>query len=207
MISKEVPVSLKLPPSRIARSKGIHVSSIIRCIAQETGILAPEYYEELSLSDVREIKDPVAVLRMCIGLAWEEWYIPTLAESGVIDHPGEMKLSGIFLTHDAESLSVIITEAGTKTALVVHEVKSTYKSTRTVGDLSTEWMWLSQIKAYCKALGTRFAMIHVLFLCGDYGYPIKPVLKCWQLEFTQQEVDDNWQLLTEYVQDHQVGGI
>lgn len=196
MITTEIPVNLTLPPSKTPRSEGTHVSSIIRCIATETGILKTEFQEELSLVDVREITDPVAVLRIRIGLAWEEHYIPTL--EGVTDHPGEMEYEGVYLTHDGESLSVIITGGKEQWAVVIHEVKATYKSTRTVGDLKGQFMWLAQMKAYCKAKGTRFAVLHVLFLCGDYTYPISPVLKVWAIEFTQEEVDDNWELLSDY---------
>ena len=202
MITIEIPVTLTLAPSRLPRSEGVHVSSIIRCIATESGILRPEWAEELSLSDARSITDPVAILRISMGLAWEEWYIPTVLGPlyGAVDHPGEMEYDGVYLTHDAESLSVIITDKENPLAEVIHEVKLTYKSTNTVGtDIASQWMWISQIKAYCKAKGTRFAMLHVLFVCGDYTYPIKPILKCWQIEFTQQEIDDNWDLLFDYM--------
>lgn len=200
MISRRVPVNLRLPESKAPRSDGVHVSGIIRCIATETGILKPEWAEDLSLTDIREITDPVAVLRISIGLAWEEWYIPTiLGPMGVLDHPGENQVEGIYLTHDAESLDVIITERNQKRyVLKVHEIKATYKSTRTVGDMSSQWMWLAQIKAYCKAVKTLHAVIHILYLCGDYSYPIKPLLECWELEFTQEEIDSNWQLLIDY---------
>lgn len=204
MIATEIPVDIKLPQSRTPRSKGIHVSSIIRSIATETGILKPEWAEELSLIDVREITDPVALLRISIGLAWEEYYIPTiLGPMGVADHPGEMFVEGIYMTHDGESLDVVLSERKKNVIITCHEVKATYKSTKTVGDMTEEWLYLTQIKAYCKGLGTRFAKIHILFLCGDYKYPIKPQLKCWQLEFTQQEIDDNWELLTDY-RDHRL---
>ncbi len=196
MITREIPVSLTLPPSKTARSAGVHVSSIIRCIATETGILKAEWAEELSLTDAREITDKVAILRISIGLAWEEHYIPLLAE--VIDHPGEMEVDGVYMTHDGESVSVVASERGDRLVLKVHEVKATYKSTKTVGNLEGQWMWLAQVKAYCQGLGTRFAVIHVLFLCGDYKFPIKPVLKVWELEFTQDEIDDNWNLLRDY---------
>lgn len=204
MISTEIPVDLRLPESRVPRSAGIHVSSIIRCIATETGILKPEWAEELSLVDIRTITDPVAILRISIGLAWEEYYIPTiLGPMGVLDHPGEMHVDGVYMTHDGESLDVIITQTFEGTVVMVHEVKATYKSTKTVGDVSDQWLYLAQIKAYCKGAGTRFAKIHILFLCGDYKYPIKPQLKCWQLEFTQEEIEDNWELLTDY-RDHRL---
>lgn len=204
MTAIEIPIDLKLPKSLTPRSEGIHVSAIIRCIATEQGILKPEWAEDLSLSDVREITDPVAVLRINIGLAWEAHYIPLVGN--IVDHPGEMQLDGIFLTHDGESVDVIITQNRERSPIVhfVDEVKATYKSTKTVGDLSTQWMWMAQCKAYCKALGTRFARMHVLFLCGDYSYPIKPMLKVWQVEFTQEEVDMNWDLLRDY-RDYRLG--
>lgn len=198
MITTELPVTLILPPPIVPRSPGQHVSGIIRCLAVDMGILKPEWAEELSLVDARDITDPVAVLRINIGLAWEEHYIPMLGD--VADHPEEIHYEGIYMSPDGESVSVIITRGQPKHVLMVHEVKATYKSTKTVGEPTTDnpWMWMAQIKSYCKALGTRFAVLHVLFLCGDYSYPIKPVLKKWQLEFTQQELDDNWALLMDY---------
>lgn len=192
-------VNLTLPPSRVPRSEGIHVSALIRGLAMEAGILKPEWAEEVSLVDVREITDPVAVLRICIGLAWEEWYIPQfLAQFGVVDHPGEIKCDGVYMTMDGESLDVIFTQTSSGYVVRVHEVKSTYKSMNTVGDMSGQWMWLAQCKAYCKAAKTRFCKIHVLFLCGDYTYPITPQLHCWSIEFSQAEVDENWDLLLMY---------
>jgi hypothetical protein len=202
MKATEIPVNLTLPPPIVPRSPGQHVSGIIRCLATEMGILKPEWAEEMSLTDVREITDPTAVLRICIGLAWEEWYIPQLQE--VLDHPGEMLMDGVYLSHDGESLSsVMITPATEEWVVLVHEIKSTYKSTRTVGDLTAQFMWLAQIKAYCKAKATRYAMLHVLFLCGDYTYPIRPLIRKWLIEFTQQELDENWQLLLDY-RDHRL---
>lgn len=200
MTVTELLISLSLPASKTERSKGVHVSGIIRCIATEHGILKPEWAEELSLVDARQITDPIAVLRISIGLAWEEWYIPTLQD--VIDHPGEMEVDGIYMTHDGESVSVIVKLD--RHAIVVHEVKATYKSTKTVGDLSNQWMWLAQIKAYCKGLNTRFARVHVLFLCGDYSYPIKPMLKVWEVEFSEEEIESNWDLLRDY-RDYRLG--
>lgn len=200
MTAIEIPVTLHLPESKTVRSEGIHVSAIIRCIATEQGILKPEWAEDLSLSDVREITDPVAILRINIGLAWEAHYVPLVGN--IVDHPGEMQVDGIYLTHDGESVDVVM-HSGVL-AHFVDEVKATYKSTKTVGDLSTQWMWMAQCKAYCKALGTRFARMHVLFLCGDYSYPIKPMLKVWQVEFTQEEVDMNWDLLRDY-RDYRLG--
>jgi len=217
MIITPIPVKLILPASPVARSEGIHVSGIIRSIAVEMGILKQELAEEAGLSDIREITDQTHLLRILIGIAWEEFYIGKVLKSeGILDHPGEVELDGIHMSPDGESLDVIITrkpacftkkyqgglEDQSRThagkALRVHEIKATYKSTNTVGDMSKEWMYLTQLKAYCKGRGTRYGELHILFLCGDYSYPIKPLLRRWQLEFTQHELDSNWELLRDY---------
>jgi hypothetical protein len=197
-VTEDYPI--ELPESKTPRSEGVHVSSIIRCIATETGILKSEWAEELSLVDVRQITDPTAVLRINMGLAWEQHYIGTLmADFGISDHSSELEVDSIYCSPDAEQVSVIITPGRRKKAVFrVHEIKLTYKSTKTVGDLSSQWMWLTQIKAYCRGLGTRFAVIHILFVCGDYTYPIKPVREVYEIEFTQEEIDDCWNLLRDY---------
>lgn len=199
---KVLPVErqLRLPSGNGTRTVGIHVSGLIRCIAAEVGVLKAEYVEDLSLTDVREITDPVAVLRMSIGLAWEEWYIPHI---DIEDHPGELCIDGIYMTHDGESVDVIITQPNQPEGLIVHEVKATYKSTRTVGEdltSASNWMWLTQLKAYCKGVGTNHAMLHVLFLCGDYARPITPKLKVWFIEFTDEEIAETWELMIDYMQ-------
>ncbi len=200
MITHEIPAPLFLPPSKTPRSAGIHVSGIIRAIAIETGILKPEMAEELSLVDVREITDPVAILRISVGLAWEQYFIETILgpTMGVIDHPGELHIDGIFMSPDGESVDVLVTKPQLGMVTIVHECKASWKSTRSVGDLSTQWLWLAQLRSYCRALKTRYARMHVLFLCGDYKFPITPQLKCFEVEFTEQELVDNWQLLTDY---------
>lgn len=200
MITREIIVPLRLPPPKIPRSVGVHASGVIRCIATEQGILKSEWAEELSLTDMREITDETAILRICIGLAWEQFYIPEVLGPtlGVEDHPGEMYVNGIYMTHDGESVDTIIAGDSPKYSRILHEVKATYKSTKTVGDLKSQWMWMAQIQAYCKGMGIRHAMMHVLFLCGDYTFPIKPKRRAWWIEFSQEEIDTNWELLVDY---------
>lgn len=196
----EIPFEIFLPSSKMPRSPGVHVSGIIRCMATESGILKNEWAEELSLLDIQTITDPVAVLRISIGLAWEQYYIPSILgpAMGVIDHPGEMYVDGIYMTQDGESIDVLVIDKEVYKP-IIHEVKATYKSIRTVGDLSSQWMWMAQCKAYCKGSGTNICMMHILFLCGDYKYPIKPVLKIFKIEFTDEEIEENWDILTTYM--------
>lgn len=196
-------VVLPVPISKHPRSVGVHVSSIIRSIAIENGVLKAEQAEGFSLVELSNdawwngLKQ-ADQLRICIGLAWEQFYIPYIGD--VTDHPGEMQIDGIYLTHDGESIDTILTAKGEQPCKALHEVKGTYKSVKTVGDLATQWMWLSQMKGYCHALNTRLAYMHTLFLCGDYKYPITPQLKVWRIEFTQAEIDDNWELMVGYVE-------
>lgn len=204
-IVEETVTDFQLPDTSAGRSAGVHLSSIIRCIATETGILKPEWCEELSLVDIRDMsKLPIqAQLRIHAGFAWESHYIPLLKD--VVDHPGEMHVDGIYMTPDGESLDVIITQKPPyKPAhrMKIHEVKATYKSVNTVKGMNpksrSNWMWLTQTKAYCKGANTTLADLHVMFWCGDYKWPITPQLRIYHLEFTEKEIEDNWTLLTEY---------
>jgi hypothetical protein len=175
------------------------------------GILTNDQAEELSLMDVRYVLDPVALLRIMIGLAWEDWYLKNvLVLDGIEKHPGEFKLDGIYMTPDGlseegvESASTILTQRAPKRGRMlvrVHELKATYKSTNTVGEtveeLRKQWMWMAQIMGYCLAAATNLASLHVLFLCGNYKMPIRPVLRVYDLEFTEQELEENWAMIVE----------
>lgn len=202
---------ISAPLSKVPRTPGVHVSRIIRALAVETGFLKPEFVEELSLVEVQSdsaawwAKLPeVARLRISIGLAWEEYYIPTLPE--VVDHPGEMCVDGIYMTHDGESLDAVLTRRGqTGHIITAHEIKATYKSMNCIYhpktgelDLSSQWMWVAQTQSYCKGLNTLRAFLHILFLCGDYTFPIIPVLRVLCIEYTQEEIDRNWSVITSY---------
>lgn len=206
MITSLIPAELPLPRAGAPRSPGVHASSIIRCIASENGILKPEWVESLDLVDLNQgnwWESLPARVRIIIsmGQAWDDYYLPTLGD--ITPHPGEMELDGVYMTHDGESLDVVRSERGQGMVLACHEVKLTYKSTKTVGDLRTQWMWLAQMRAYCKALRTRLAYLHCLFVCGDYKFPITPQLLKWRIEFTQAEIDENWDILIGYVRHRQ----
>lgn len=207
MLIAPVPIVLPAPKPDKPRTPGVHLSSIIKSIAKENGILTREDLEDLSLVEVqtssdawwRGLDDDVR-LRISIGLAWEEWYLAHLGT--IVFHPGEMQVDGIYMTHDGESVDAVSALSSpsdlTTPTLCLHEVKATYKSVNTVGDLSTQWMWVAQCKGYCRGLNTRVAFLHVLFLCGDYTYPIRPMLKCWQIEFTDEEILENWDVMAGY---------
>lgn len=228
MLVSAQPVQLILPVGA-PRTPGVHLSSVIRCIATETGILKPEWEEDTSLIEPDSQSwwatlPPDAQARISMGLAWESWYIPSQLPD-VIDHPGEMVMDGIYMTPDGEELTTLFIDCRQVHALKLHEVKCTYKSINTVlgkdwrryvlggetfdsnlsplGPLTSQWMWMAQTKGYCYGAGTRFVDLHILFVSGDYSYPIRPVpLRC-SIEFTQDEIDSNWELMTSYKLDRE----
>src|SRR5216110_60953 len=101
MITSQIPVTLNLPQGGEPRSQGIHCSSVIRCIASETGILKPEYVESLDLVDLDqagwwERLSPPVQLKISMGMAWDQYYLPSLGT--VTPHPGELEVDGIFMS-------------------------------------------------------------------------------------------------------------
>jgi hypothetical protein len=121
----------------------------------------------------------------------------------MVHQPGEMCVEGIYMTQDGESLDVVVSEQKERIVLAVHEVKLTYKSINTVNPIDKEWLWLMQMKGYCRAKQTLRAYLHVLFVCGDYSHPIRPIKRIWRFEFSQQEIDEAWSLVTNY-RDHRL---
>jgi len=215
MIVESQEIILTLPEGDRPRGKGLHQSAIIRAVATEYGLLKQEWAEEVSLVDVRKITDQVAILRMSAGLAWEEYYIPRMGEITSIpelqyvqNHPGEIEYQGVYMNPDGESISTIFStyEDRKRTLPIIHEVKWTYKSTNTIGKMDTterlrkNWIWLAQMKAYCIARGTRFSWLHVYFVNGDYKRPLQPQLWLFRFEFTEDELQENWEFFKEYVQ-------
>jgi hypothetical protein len=190
-------------PMGAPRTEGVHLSRLIRNMAVEYGLLDKEWVQDLGLVEVQgngqawwDSLDEVSKIRMSLGLAWEQYYLPLLP--GMVHQPGEMSCEGIYMNQDGESLDVIMVERKPTHMLAIHEVKVTYKSTKTVADIAKQWLWLMQVKGYCWAKGTRLAYLHVLFLCGDYGYPIQPQKRIWRILFEQTEIDEAWELVTNY---------
>jgi hypothetical protein len=75
------------------------------------------------------------------------------------------------------------------------EVKSTRQSSKYF-DLHENQAWQIQILGYCKALGKLEYDLVVLFLMGNYSPPF-PKVDCWHIATTQEEVDKNWDMVTD----------
>lgn len=197
----ELPQRIILPADR-TRSPGLHLSGIIRGIALAMGWLNEKY-------DKQELSNKILI---AIGLAWEEWVTKNIHRE-VTYHPPEVEVDGIYLTLDGFTNfdELEYSKVFTQTApddfayLWVNEFKTTHKSSRGLGDPEVafrdkKWfMWMAQIKGYCRAMDTRWAQLHALFMRGDHRFgngniPL-PEYRTWAFEFTQWEIQENWEMM------------
>ena len=58
--------------------------------------------------------------------------------------------------------------------------------------------WLSQIKLYCKCLGTRDARLYAFFVPEAIKATGK-ALRAWDIRFTQREIDEEWDTIMRHV--------
>lgn len=179
------PINAAGQPWGEGRSTGLHVSEIIRFIRERvTGI---KYVEQEG--------DPNWAL---IGLIFENMIedafsrYMSAARRDLIVSQSELCVDGVYLTPDAFNV-----EDG-----VCEEFKATYRSLRKLnepdGMVTHFWPWLTQVAAYCYALGCDTARIVALFVMGDYSYRPPdggPQIRCIEVTFTPQELEDNWKML------------
>lgn len=170
LITDEMPILLPMRD----RSPGLHVSSIIKDLCIVTGIFKGD-------------RDNMSTAYLELGNSLEWAIIQRLMEHepGRYIQLGEMEMDGIFLTvdlYDVDEDRVI-------------EIKLTWMSAFEVHpDDEKFWRYWVQLKAYCKALGTNRGSLRVCFVIGDFRGD-EPKYRWWDREFTDQELDENWEML------------
>lgn len=198
----------------VARSPGVHLSGVLREYALKAEILTP--------SELDEDEYP---LRMALGVAWEEFLASLYPETAW--WPGEWVRDGVAGNPDGVGLLLPEREdlddpsEGWKPAMIIEEVKYTHKSCsngRDVPNLNDrqgvkDWMmWLNQGMGYCNLhpsnrmpadggiehLRPRLVRYHVLYGCGDYVRPYKERYVRTLVEFTDKELDKNWETVQKY---------
>jgi hypothetical protein len=168
------------------RTSGLHLTDISSAIALKIGYLDAKYGEQ-------DINDPTGVFRIALGLSFEDYIVPKHGAE-LLYHPGEVTVDGISMTTDAISVSP---------DMAVHEFKCTWKSMRHATNIegSTKlWQWLVQTKGYCKGWNTTRAYWHIMWVNGDYSYSETggTSYRIYKLDFTRQEIEDNWSMLKNY---------
>lgn len=142
---------------------------------------------------------PMDLNKVEIGLLFERMLERALAEKFATERPGEIITDeGIYLSPDGVNPELLAGE----------EYKATFMSSRdgifeevTVGDDTFQiprekfLHWFIQMKAYAKWLSTRVFLLRVLFICGDYTRPFTPQFRSFRVEFSDEEIEDNWTML------------
>ena len=179
------------------RSKGIHVSELIQSIAINTGKLKTknnklDHGARFNLDKV--IDEENFPLPMAIGCSVEDYLSRQYPK--MLYHIGEMELDDIYMSPDGVTIPDDGSFDFSLGSGIVEEIKTTWKSARK--PIEAQWTWLAQVKSYCKALPTLCARLHVVYINGDYDYNRPgppPQYIIYSLQFTQEELDDNWQMI------------
>lgn len=182
---------------RPKRSPGLHLSHILQHLGLFMGMIQADDPTDIGAIDWHlPLGSPnlplEALTRIAAGLAWEDWW--GMANPHIDYHPGEFKLDGIAMSPDGLGYGGgdILSESD---ATILHECKFTWKSSRHA--IEQQVLWFMQMKAYCKAIGTPWASLHVYHVNGNYSTNA-PHYKVYSITFTQRELDDNWRMLTAY---------
>lgn len=128
-----------------------------------------------------------------IGFIWE-WVIERAFNRSLLQpigvRPGEMRRDGIIGSPDLIEVA--------SDPWVVIDTKATFKASWKGDNLEKFfWTWLVQLKGYCAMAHTTRARLLILFVCGTYKPP-RPIVRRFDIEFTQMEVDDNWMVIVSH---------
>jgi hypothetical protein len=154
---------LIVPPSR---SSGLHLSGLIRYIAETTRIT--RYIQDAKEEDA--IERGHLPLRWCLGHAWEEFAASLYPE--MIWQPGEIKEP---LLMNCDGLS----------GVGLYEFKFSRGKYNPGRELLQHWVWMQQGMGYCLGYGASVVQWHVL---AAMNWP-DPKYTVYVVEFSQTELD------------------
>jgi hypothetical protein len=161
---------------RHERAPGCHVSNVIGSIDRRYGKLKGR-------TDIDEKPDTYWNNYRVAGFLIERAFRELLQDLH-LTRPGALVLDGIHMTPDFIDAD----------EWVLEEYKATWRSSAHEIDGPVFDSWMMQMKAYCKALGCLRARLRVFFMNGNYR-PRVPEMKAWNIEWTQRELDQNWEMI------------
>ncbi len=168
-----IPMARSGDPSR-------HVSAVIRYLCLKLG----------HFDDDGGVITPEQQTRMELGSTFEDAMIAALAARYVSSNnryvqPGELFLDGMIGTPDLLDVD----------DYAIEEIKLTWLSSRHETDSKKLWKYWVQLKAYCHMIETRLGRLHVCYVNGDYRAERGPTYRKWEVEFTGEELHENWRML------------
>lgn len=159
------------------RSQGLHLTDIIRSMMTDAGMLKSTSngggWEETPLNLAGEV-----------GFMWEELLSYTL-KCRLPDRIGEVTLDGITMSPDGLDVE----------AWELWEYKVVWSSS--AKSPIDNFKWMCQVQGYCKGLGTTVVKMAILYLNGNWRPP-QPQYKGYKITFTQREIDETWQAITNH---------
>ena len=158
---------MRLKPQR---EPGIHVSDIIKFMKERLG------YDKNRAGgwDLETTWRIGLLFEEALALAFQDANAPSI---------GAFLKDGIWLTPDGYD----------PRERKIHEYKVTWRSLSKFAP-EDDFAYQTQIKSYCHAVGVNKAVLWVLFLMGDYK-GTGPKLLQFDLEYSQHELESNWQML------------
>lgn len=177
MLVKLTPVEFdyKLAISSGPRSEGLHASTIYGDLFQD---LEPKRFK-------RDSEPPD--LKMAMGLAWESHLERVFKHHGILAVRPDEQMSDEGIAFSPDLLVVNGTDR-------IGEIKLTYMSSRTGLDDPKFDKWLVQVMLYCWWCGLVGARFYILHVCGDYGKNRDPVFKVVDVDFTKNELRENYEM-------------
>lgn len=173
--------------SKGRRQSGLHVSGLVKAA-----------FKNIFKKEFEPIEGEQPFVRTMAGFLWERMLEFAFTEymqkdRRVLDKQTQLEKDGVHGTPDGINGDYI------------EEYKATWRSMRKWGeDPEREfWMWVAQVKAYCYMAGKTKARFFVFWVNGDYSYKTArgPQVTTCELEFTQEELEDNWRTLLAHAGD------
>lgn len=204
-----------------ARSSGMHVSDLLHYMGVRMGHLKESdagdtiqgHKDALEAYQADTDGHSPLLLKIALGLAWEDWYMPQVESRPKSDreryeleyHPGELWLDGVSGSPDALE-GVYVAEGPYGEFIyqrtIVHECKLTWDHGST--PIESKWLWLSQCRSYCHMInqtkpGSALeSHLHVLNVNGFMAAASRrakagqPYGTTYRLEFTPDELSRTW---------------
>lgn len=143
---------------------------------------------ENTLAPKEEMSDDELCVYRAGGFIWERVWSAAFAQSirtGDIVRPGEYACEGIVGSPDNFDF--------------LHwrgvETKCTWKTSRKLDHLEKYfWVWLVQMKGYCRMMGTQEYDLYAFFMMGNYKGS-GPQIRHLRFRWSEQEIMSNWTMI------------
>lgn len=180
------------------RSKGLHLSGILRPLAIAAKQLRADSSEDLEERAAEEelpVEQRKYKLLWAVGLMWEEFAASLYPDMDY--QPGEVEKDGVWMTCDGLNVIELPNPEAEHLlfcASIVEEFKATYAKVKTGAEFLKDWLKMQQGRGYCAGYGPRLVRWHVLYLRGNYQ-EFGPVYKRFLVEFSEKEIEMTWRMV------------